>query len=524
MKPVQLGILAGLLAAGAGTYFYLQGKKEGNLTTPPLKGKLLFEALSYDDVASLTIKTSKAEVTAKKEAGKWVLPARDGFPAMKEAVDGLLDNVVSLRVQDTLTIGPSQFGRLQIKAPGDGGTTDETGVAVSLAKADGSEVASFVLGKTETAASGGYDLASDTRAVDAQWVLVKGIADAIQTKSGFSRTDADVRQWLDKSSFFSVSTSNAGNAEVGIEKNQVKSVTVTLEKPEDSWKLFREKADDTDVKLADTKEGEEFDPPKGSAAGSYFSSTSFLDVATAAEKDKTGMDKPAATAVIETFDGFTYTVKVGGVAPKANDTDAEDNRYMSVAVDAKFPEARTLPAPKEDGKPAETDEDKKRKDELFTTEVTKLKERLAKQQAMTPYTFVVSKFVVDPLLKKRSELMKDKAAPAADTPAADIPTPPDGSGDAALMKATSGESAKPIIKSVPNPPPAAGGAGGAGKGATAVTPAIEVQPDGKTRVVTEEEMKKAAEEAKAKGDTAKEEPKKDAPKDDAPKADAPKKP
>jgi ribonuclease E len=208
-------------------------------------------------------------------------------------------------------------------------------------------------------------------------------------------------------------------------------------------------------------------------------------------------------------------VKVGGVAPKANDTDAEDNRYMSVAVDAKFPEARTLPAPKEDGKPAETDEEKKRKDDLFTTEVTKLKERLAKQQAMAPYTFVVSKFVVDPLLKKRSELMKDKAAPA-ETPAANIPTPPDGSGDAALMKATSGAAATPATPA--STTPAAAGTNGTGKGATAVTPAIEVQPDGKTRVVTEEEMKKAAEEAKAKADA----PKKEEPKADAPKAEAPK--
>ncbi len=217
-----------------------------------------------------------------------------------------------------------------------------------------------------------------------------------KAREGFSRLETDIKGWLDKNAFFKV--------------EKIKSVTVTGNAPEESWKISRE-TETGDLKLDAPAAGEDFDGAKASPISSAFSFVQFVDVLPAAEAAKAALDKPLRTAVIETFDGFTYTIKVGAAEG--------ENNYLSYSVDGKFPETRTPPAPKEKDKPAETEEEKKKADEAFAKTTEDFKKKLAEEKSHQSHIFSIAKSSLEPILKKRPDFMKDKAAPGAAGPASD---------------------------------------------------------------------------------------------------------
>ena len=289
-----------------------------------------------------------------------------------------------------------------------------------------------------------------------QWIQVKGQDVIYKTVTGFSKLDADPKNWLDKEKFFKV--------------EKLKSITVTGPTPEESWKISREK-EGGELKLDAPAAGEEFDAGKASGASTAFAGPSFDDILPEADKAKAALDKPTHTAVIETFDGLTYTVKVGAKVeppkqdppkdPKETPPPPPDNYYVSYSVAgtlSETPPPYATPAPVAPVEPAalaadandeakkKYEEDKKKFDEAkknheaavkswedgkkaseetFKTALTKKKETLAAEQALQTRIFVVQKYILDPIMKKRTDFMKDKpAAPApGTTPAADGSTP-----------------------------------------------------------------------------------------------------
>ena len=139
----------------------------------------------------------------------------------------------------------------------------------------------------------------------------------------------------------------------------------------------------------------------------------FNDVLPAAEAAKAALDQPIRSAVITTFDGFTYTIKVGAA-------DGE-NHFISYTIDSKFEETRTPPEPKEKDKPAETEEEKKKADEAFATALAAKKKKLAEEQATVGRIFSIAKSSLEPILKMRPDFMKDKPAAVAPGPPATDP-------------------------------------------------------------------------------------------------------
>ncbi len=105
------------------------------------------------------------------------------------------------------------------------------------------------------------------------------------------------------------------------------------------------------------------------------------------------MDNPVV-ARLETFDGFNYTVKIG---TKTND----DNYYVNTSVSAELPKERT---PGKDEKP----EDKEKLDKELKEKSSKLDEKLKQEKAFEKWTYLVSKWTVDPLLKERKDLLAEK--------------------------------------------------------------------------------------------------------------------
>ena len=125
---------------------------------------------------------------------------------------------------------------------------------------------------------------------------------------------------------------------------------------------------------------------------------------------------------METFDDFKYAVNVGA---KTN-----DNHALTVAVTATWPKERT---PGKDEKP----EDKEKLDKEFKDKQKKLEEKLAAEKKFEKWTYLVSGWTVDSLLKERSQLLVEKKEEAKKEEAKEKaeskptePKPDDKPGDA----------------------------------------------------------------------------------------------
>src|SRR6185369_2964979 len=122
---------------------------------------------------------------------------------------------------------------------------------------------------------------------------------------------------------------------------------------------------------------------------------SFTDVSTNSSPEQTGLNKPLL-AKIETTDGFNYEIKAGNkVSPD------KDDYYFQLAVTGNFPKERTAG---KDEKP----EDKAKLDKEFQDKIKKLEEKLKAEKAFEKWTYVVSKWTIDPLFKERKDLLVEK--------------------------------------------------------------------------------------------------------------------
>jgi hypothetical protein len=212
--------------------------------------------------------------------------------------------------------------------------------------------------------------------------MVGGTTDQVRLISDpLSNVEPKPDNWLNKD-FFKV--------------EKARSIAVTFQNETNSWKLERE-TEGGELKLADAKAGEELDAGKISGLANPFASLSFVDVVLDASPDASGLDKPTAVK-IETFDGFTYDVKVGG---KTN-----ENYFLTVAVAGNFSRERAAGA-------EEKPEDKARLDKEFAEKLKKLEDKLAQERAFGSWTYLVSNWSVDSVLKERAQLLAEKK-PAQD--------------------------------------------------------------------------------------------------------------
>ena len=126
-----------------------------------------------------------------------------------------------------------------------------------------------------------------------------------------------------------------------------------------------------------------------------------------ATPEQTGFAQ-ATTAKIETFEGFNYTVTLGGTN--------EDNIHFKVDVAANIAKERT---PAADEKP----EDKEKLDKEHKDKITKLEEKLKNEERFEKWTYLMSKWTVDALLKPRTDFFTEKKA--QEKPADEVNKPAD---------------------------------------------------------------------------------------------------
>lgn len=337
-------------------------------------GQKLAEKLDVNAVNAVTIKSSAGELNLTKVGDAWVVKERGDYAANFGNIADLIRKFADVKAVQTEQVGASQYARLELQTPGDG---EGKGTLVELKGKDGKALKSVVLGKKLTKKSEGGPFGGGEFPVG-RWVRDTASKDSvIVTSEQFSDAEPKPENWLEKD-FLKV--------------EKLKSIAVSYgTNAAGGWKAARE-TEGAEWKLADVKPTENVDTNKLSALGSPLSSPTFSDIVPAPQLDKLGLDKPA-TLVLETFDGFTYTAKVG--------TANGDNYPFQISVAANFPKARTSG---KDEKP----EDKDKLDKEFAEAQKKLGEKFAADQKFAKWTYLVSKYTLDSALKTRAELMVEK--------------------------------------------------------------------------------------------------------------------
>lgn len=354
-------------------------------------GQKLLGEFDVNAVAQLAIKQGTNELVLAKKDDIWRVAQRNDYPANFSEISSLLLKLKNLKVVQTEQVGASQLPRLELAAGGSNGPT-----VVEFRDASGKAFKTLTLGKKhmqgggqnspmdEMGGGGGYP--------DGRYVQVSGAGDAVALISdALQDVDPAAGRWLSKN-FFKV--------------EKPKSISVTFPEATNSWMLLRE-TESGEWKLADAKAEEKLDSGKSASVTSPFSSPSLNDVALGLTPEQSGLDKPTVIK-ISTFEGFDYTVSVG--------TKRDSDYLLTVSVAGHFSKERV---PVADEKP----EAKTKADKDFADNHKRLEEKLAAETAFTNWTYQVASWTVDPLLKKRAELLEEKPAPNAN---AELPAPAEG--------------------------------------------------------------------------------------------------
>jgi hypothetical protein len=372
-KQLLIILVIGAVLGGIGLYLTRQ-KSASFERTAKIAGDKLLGDFPVNDVAHITIRQHTNEVNLDR-GDVWGVKERANYPANSGDIIELARKLWDLRSAQSQKLGESQLGRMELLPPEKGGSNSAT--RVELKGKDGKSIRTVLLGKKSMRAGGGGDPYGGGGWPNGRWVyLPDKPGTAYLVSEAFSEIEPKADRWLSKE-FFKV--------------EKIKTVAVTYPVATNSWKLSRE-TESGEWKLADAKPEEKLDSSKTSGFSSALASPGFVDVLVGATPEQVGLDKPT-TIVLETLDNFNYTVKVGS---KTN-----DNYAMTVAVSATLTKERT---PGKDEKP----EDKAKLDKEFKDKQQKLDEKLVQEKAFGKWTYLVSSWTVDSMLKKRSGLFAEK--------------------------------------------------------------------------------------------------------------------
>ncbi len=396
MNRNQLIILLILVVVlgGAGIMMHNRQKSswQGN---NPSAGKKLLADFPINDVAHIEMKEGTNDLNLARKDDKWCVRERNDYPANFSQISDLLIKLGDLKIVQSEPVGQSELARLNLVP----GTATNSALVVDFKDKNDKPVRSLLLGKKHMKKSnrpsptGEMDDDENGGWPDGRYVKVGSDSKDVDLISdALANVEPKPDQWLNKD-FFKV--------------EKIRSVAVTFPAATNSWKISRE-TETGEWKLADAKPTEQLDNSKATGAGNSLSSPSFNDVSLA-RPEELGLDKPT-TVTLDTFDNFTYTLKVG---QKTN-----DNLPLIVAVVADLPKERT---PGKDEKP----EDKDKLDKEFKEKQKKLEEKLSQEKGFEKWTYLVSNWTLDSLLKDRAQLLiEKKEEPKKDDKAAAVETKP----------------------------------------------------------------------------------------------------
>jgi hypothetical protein len=402
MKNKQLiTMLVLLIVTLAGYLIFSPGDEPAPSETANVGSEPLAN-LNIGSIAAIAITTSEGEETTtlrvEKKNSQWTVAQRGGYPADTSRIEGLVKNMMAMKILRRVPAGKSQLGRLHLSEPGTGETA---ATRIEFFAADGKSIKIVHLGKELSAPSGEGNTSAfgGGNFPDRRFVMLDAKpASAAVVDQTFSNANADPEDWINRTDFFDVKNVLT----LAVDYNGTEATN--------SWELARENTA-TNWTLAAAREGEALDQNKLGSFGQPLQSPTFNDVLTG---DAANLSTNATRITLGTEDHFTYTLTLG-----EPNTDGEFP--MQLAVAANLPEKRV---PAKDEKP----EDKLRLDTEWQNQQQQLKTRLALHQTFSGehWTFLVPGDTLSGLLKKRGELMGEKPPLDPIGPVPLLPTVPLG--------------------------------------------------------------------------------------------------
>ena len=406
-KQLVTLLVLGLVLGALGVLAYKKRQNPYEESTRGM-GEKVVPNFPINDVASITLKTRDASVNLAKKDDVWTVQERGGYPANFNNISEFLRKVWELKVTSPVRVGPSRLPQLELLPPDKSPST-----LVEFKKVDGKPVTSLLLGAKHMKEGRGDSQFGGGAFPDGRYVMVGTNLQTIALVSEpFTSAEPKPQDWLHKEWF---------------KVERLKSISVVSTNGSNTWHVARE-TETNDWKVVDLKPGEQPDSGKITSVTGALSYPSFNDIATNTAPESTGMNQPTATAKLETLDGFVYDVKVGGKTG--------EDYFVQVATSGNIQKERT---PGKDEKP----EDKDKLDKEFKEKREKQEEKLKNEKAFANWTYIVSKWTIDPLLKERKDLLQEKkeepqttekkeeAKPAAETkPGTDFLNLPKGDATA----------------------------------------------------------------------------------------------
>lgn len=371
-KQLIMIIVAGVVLGAVGLMMY--NKEQGSWSQTARPRERLVPNFPLNDVTQITIKQAAAEVNLVKKDDQWTLKERADFAANYSDITEFLRKLWEMKGGQPVKVTKAQLERLELISAGVNPATQ-----VICKDKSGKVLSTLWLGKKHMRKSAEGPMGGGEWP-DGRYVMVGDeLASVCLLSEAFSNMEPKAEQWLQKDLF-------------KVEK--VKSVALVSPQATNSWKMTRE-TEAGEWKLADAQKDEQLDSVKASSAASAMASASLTDVVAAdAKADVTGLDQ-ATVATIETFDGFTYTLKFG------KKTSDDNNYHVGFAVAASLSKERT---PGKD----EKKEDKDKLDKEFSENLKKLDEKLQKEKQFEKWNYLISKWTAESLFKPRHEMLAAK--------------------------------------------------------------------------------------------------------------------
>ncbi len=385
MNRNQLILLVVVLVVLGGAGVVLVKHNQESWAAPEGKaGEKLFPNYQVNDVSTIHIEGDDADLHLVHKDDGWKVKERDNYPANFTQISELLIKMGDLKIVQSDGIGSSQLGRMHLEEPGKGA---DAATLLELQDNSGKDLETLLIGKKHMHQTEGGSSPSpfgEDGYADGRYVMLKSDPKTLLLLSdALNSVDPKPAQWLNKD-FFKI--------------EKPKQIDFVSTNATNSWKAVRA-VDNGPWLLAGIPPEENVDSNKLSSLSGAMSYPSFVDVATNTSPEKTGMDHPLQVT-IETFDHFKYAMKIGAKSP-------ENDYYFTVDVSA------DLPTQREAGKDEKPDEAKKL-DKEFADKLKASQDRLKQEQSLSKYTYLVNSWLVDPLIRPRSEFIVPKKAPGTE--------------------------------------------------------------------------------------------------------------
>ncbi len=370
-KQFLILVIALVVLGGAGLALFWQDIAAYRASGAKIGAKLL-PGFKIADVAQIRLKDAKGQVTLVKKDDRWVVHERGEYTANFQDIGDFMVKLVELKVTQSESVGAALLPRLDLAAPDKG---EGAGTLLEFKDNTGKMLASLIVGKKVLKKDPLNPLPAAKDGVPAgRYMLQSGAQDTVVVVSDpLNAAEAKPGRWLAKDFF---------------KADRIKTLAVGPEGATPQWKLTR------DVEWGQWKfasGGGKLDASAAVGAVNALGSPTFTDVAIAVKPED--IEKPMVLTA-ETFDNLTYTLKL---AKKK----AGDDYYLNFAVAGEPPKQRT---PEKGEKP----EDKERRDKEFAASLKKLEERVASEKALAKWTYVIGRSAVEPLLKDRAQMVREK--------------------------------------------------------------------------------------------------------------------